>query len=110
MSLLDDARRLAETEPVNSRTRCHWCDEFTLTEPHAPGCPWLAMPKIVVVLEAAERFLAALPEWQGYPALRDHSDVGGFGFCPICGESDGHVEACAYRQFVAALWGVEAGA
>ena len=60
MSLLDAARRLAETDPaelVNSHSRCHWCEEFTSTEQHTPDCPWLAMPQIVAALEAAERVI-----------------------------------------------------
>ena len=62
MSLLDDARRLTETDPqpVNPLCRCHWCAEFTLTEPHAPDCPWLSMPKIAAALERLEAMQAAV--------------------------------------------------
>lgn len=72
---------------------------------HEADCSWPSMPKIVAALEAADAFLKALPEWRGKPELRDHDDVTGFGYCPICQESDGHLDTCEYQAFVAALKG-----
>lgn len=77
MSLLDDARRLAETDPaelVNSHSRCHWCEEFTSTEQHTLDCPWLAIPKIVAALETAERIVQQGPTNECY-----------YGKCRYCG-------------------------
>ena len=62
MNLLDDARRLLTHRPIlgGSRLRsapdgrCYYCGENWKQEPHAPGCPWLSLPKIVAVLEAAD--------------------------------------------------------
>ncbi len=112
MSLLDAARRLVELGPPKS---CEYnsfdgehvpimacCGASTLG-PHLPRCPWLSMPRIVAALEAADAFLMALPEWKDKPELRDHDDVTGFGYCPICYESDGHLDACEYQALVAAL-------
>lgn len=82
MSLLDDARRLSENDAyVYSEygDYCHFCNGKAWEEPpdgshhieHAPDCPWLAMPKIVAALEAADALIAAMAyppaaydEWQ----------------------------------------------
>jgi len=67
MNLMDDARRLAKNGFTPWEDSCHLtCDlcgaDFAEDGArHAPGCPWLSMPKIVAVLEAAERMVAA---WQ----------------------------------------------
>ena len=54
MSLLDDARRLAEKEPVRG-IDCLYCAAVMVDEyPHEPDCPWLSLPKIVAALEALE--------------------------------------------------------
>ena len=60
MSLLDDARRLAKNGFTPWEDSCHLtcelCGEDFAEEgaQHAPNCPWLSMPKIVAVLEAAD--------------------------------------------------------
>lgn len=70
MSLLDDARELAENCPIETdrggRGECHYCvdgnyeDGYLSGSPtlpdvlHKPDCPWLSMPKIVAALEAIE--------------------------------------------------------
>lgn len=68
MSLLDDARRLADKldrggdGPWTSEgraMRCLGCDVDLVTSSHASDCPWLSMSKIVAALEAAERFVNA---------------------------------------------------
>lgn len=49
MSLLDEARRINDlTANVHGRSLCLYCSDASLV------CPWLSMPKIVAVLEAAE--------------------------------------------------------
>lgn len=58
MSLLDDARRLADpyAVPEDGPGICWWCGEpaMWIGGGHAPDCPWLSMPRIVAALEAAE--------------------------------------------------------
>jgi hypothetical protein len=71
MSLLDDARRLLEDRPARGGSvlkshpqgRCYYCAGDGYGEPHAPDCPWLALPQIVAALEGRERALAALAAW-----------------------------------------------
>lgn len=60
MSAIEDARRLAGAEPVihnkmTSENECAMC--MGVSGDHVPECPWLAMPRIVAALEAAERHL-----------------------------------------------------
>lgn len=52
MGLLDDARQLTAVSPMNDGI-CVYCD----MSDHSPDCPWLALPRIVAALEAAERLL-----------------------------------------------------
>jgi hypothetical protein len=74
MSILDDARRLADMSPDGDDGRgdtvCVYCladhyirdgAAFTRADDvqHAPDCPWLSMPKIVEALKAAEAVLWA---------------------------------------------------
>jgi hypothetical protein len=75
MSLLDDAKRLGEIGTIhthyfygNDNEECiagcaAWKGE------HEPDCPVLALPRIVAVLEAAERVAMMYPE---YP---DEADI-----------------------------------
>lgn len=64
MSLLDAVRRLrpetytSETLDAGYQEVCVRCNH-RLDQGHAPDCPWLAMPRIVAALEAAERLSAA---------------------------------------------------
>lgn len=72
MSLLDDARRLVESNVAeNFDKECGFCgmspslhdvEGWTyradnLGALHYPECPWLAMPRIVAALEAADRLI-----------------------------------------------------
>ncbi len=97
MSLVDDARRLEEAEPVNPLTRCYWCEEFTLTEPHAPDCPWLSLPRILAALEAAER-VATVTTRQ-----RIMAGAGPTRRCFYCGDKYAHTQDCPWQTLVAAL-------
>jgi hypothetical protein len=96
MTPLEAARKILDEGPLLGQTSddyrswytcvfCvaeqEWADDF----PHKPDCPWLAMPKIVAALEAAEAVLhneMGSPEqddgtcWfcmQGSPQMRDLS-------------------------------------
>lgn len=63
MDLLDNARRIAATNPFSHHDGyCIYClpGTGTLTD-HGPGCPWLAMPVIIDVLERLMR-LCPTPE------------------------------------------------
>lgn len=57
MSLLDAARRLAVGRPYDAYggNHCVFCAGRDEVEGHYPHCPWLAMPKIINVIEIAER-------------------------------------------------------
>ena len=54
MSVLDDARRLVASgsAPVDDQGDCWFCQ--AMTRDHESDCPWLALPRIVAALEAAE--------------------------------------------------------
>lgn len=61
MTVLEAARRLRPG--LTCAENCFECDaSITVGELHAPDCPWLALPKIVAALEAAERSVRALDE------------------------------------------------
>lgn len=68
MSILDDARRLAATDPwyENERAGTSFCIACGMYESHADDCPWLALPRIVAALEAAERLAS-----NGWPGTGD---------------------------------------
>lgn len=53
MSVLEDARRLTSTDPAATTDWCPFCDGHQ----HTKVCPWLAMPRIVAALEAADAAL-----------------------------------------------------
>lgn len=62
MSVLDDARRLAEIDPWYEHERagtsfCIACGAYEdhTGRHHNPDCSWRALPGIVAALEAAER-------------------------------------------------------
>ncbi len=57
MSLLDDAKQIAEIENLDDQGYCMYCPTTAHRELHVPDCPWLAMPKIVAALEAADRLI-----------------------------------------------------
>jgi hypothetical protein len=68
VSLLDDARRLAERKPDGNigawAEMCIFCyGPLTGDEPHKPDCPWLSMPKIVAALDAVECAVEMLDAW-----------------------------------------------
>jgi hypothetical protein len=64
MAPLEAARCLAEgATPDNDDGFCVYCQrrivgtQWAKAVPHAPDCPWLALPAIVRALEAAERLV-----------------------------------------------------
>jgi hypothetical protein len=62
MSLVDDAKRLADTNPHEAGWQCPFCGmpngrHSGFGDRHHADCPWLAMPRIVAALEAAERVI-----------------------------------------------------
>lgn len=72
MSPLEAARQMLEKlgydgpqdryELPYTQSSCSLCDASTsefFNMPHEPACPWLAMPRIVAALEAAERVVQA---------------------------------------------------
>ena len=95
MSLLDDASRLASHElrdhdDVGGYGFCPLCDE---PEGHRSGCPWLAMPRIVAALEAAEAYIHTGPS--------EH-------WCPICLRAiryggEPHADGCEFAALASAL-------
>lgn len=89
MSLLEDARRLAEHEPIYNNGSYGYCGELARSGLHASDCPWLAMPRIVAALEAAERMQQAL--YGMYGELSQHLLDYGMGAephpeCRKCGQ------------------------
>lgn len=98
MSLLDDARRLAKIEnavAVDDGDAGHGkygcCGEADYRG-HLRDCPWLAMPRIVAALEAAEELLFYTIGW----SLRCV-------FCSACTEHGDHNQSCPWQALVAAL-------
>ena len=63
MRLLEDARRIVESDP-SIDDMCVYCHEnvglktLSACGEHAADCPWLAMPKIIAALEVAVDLLA----------------------------------------------------
>lgn len=66
MGLIEDARALAESDPTredssSSPGTCRYCGGetvgglLTMRVLHADTCPWLALPRIVAALEAAQQ-------------------------------------------------------
>jgi hypothetical protein len=102
MRILDSANQLLEDGAGNGDDFvCGYCGADTLPcEQHSPDCPWFSMPKIVAVLEAAQR-LAETSKRHGQS-----------GFCWGCGRLrsralvDGlseHKADCPWQALVAAL-------
>lgn len=60
MSPLDAAKALRDKGPLaiddEHPAWCVFCDAEP-PQPHVHGCPWLQMPAIIAVLEAAERVM-----------------------------------------------------
>ena len=123
MGLVEDARTLARRGFTPWEDSCHLTCELCGNDgagvegahPHDPTCPWLSMPRIVAVLEAAERMVAAadlvlvdtvqvLPSTQVVPE-------DGCRICHVVLEPNGeHDPACtvpwlrdAYQALVSAL-------
>lgn len=127
MTLVEDARKIAISEPLqfNDDSRAinclmcnsdHFRDGHREIDPdreidHAPDCSWLAMPKIVAALEAADRLVLLSPE--------DETLMVGVWDCHWCGgvlvnesgyrvvevEVAGHAPDCDWQALVAALKG-----
>ncbi len=68
MSLLDDARRLAQRVDPVVDDYCEACQQASPPRatgtpfPHASYCPWLSLPKIVAALEAAQEIIDMYPD------------------------------------------------
>jgi hypothetical protein len=86
VNLLDDTRRLRMAR--NEAEDCYECGHYgDIDDPHAADCPYLALPRIVAALEAAEALVEA--------ATTGPNPVGGEGPLPFR----------EWRAFVAALRG-----
>lgn len=105
MSLLDDARRIQEAGPPDYGDVCVIC-QAQLQKGHASDCPWLAMPKIINVIEAAGRVILDLPETSVFLGFGQNRH------CRFCGRTtylDGewrgtsHETECPWPALVAAL-------
>lgn len=59
MTLLDDAREIQRLGPPDYDGIDLCCQRVQASQDHAPHCPWLSLPRIVAVLEAAEE----IAEW-----------------------------------------------
>ena len=120
MSLLDAARKIQVAGPyLLEGSHCILCDAVIVgfahipATDHAPECPWLSFPKIVVVLEMIEQMLAELGDepiadaegnWRGFAhSLTD--------LCLLCGVSsygkNPHYAGCEWPRFVALMRGEE---
>ena len=61
VTLIEDARRLAEAQPHHGGFACPHCGmpdgcHSGFRDTHHDDCPWLSLPKIVRALELAERY------------------------------------------------------
>ena len=59
-TLLEAARWMAHNRPHEVGEACWYCNggwpaDFSAEDPPKVSCPWLALPRIVAALEAAER-------------------------------------------------------
>lgn len=76
MSLLDDAKRLADESPTvaieSGDWRCAFClvDSWSDQDHHASDCLWLAMPRIIAALEAADAFVNIALSGDRLPQVR----------------------------------------
>lgn len=107
MSPLDAARQLLDgVEPYREANRfsgergpTYWyCrGRAPMADGHMPGCPWLARPKLVAALEAAERVAAKEPIYgETWRSER----------CVYCdGPPGGHEEDCLWHRLQGALRG-----
>ena len=110
MSLLDDARRLAEGGPPTYEDMfCLLCDAQVVAfgvnpvypaGPHRIDCPWPAMPRIVAALEAAGRIANDSP-------LDSKVAQGGAEVeaCKFCYGEFAHEADCPWQALVAAMRG-----
>jgi hypothetical protein len=105
MSLLDDARRLAahdlrDHDDIGGYGFCPLCER---TEGHRPDCPWLRLPRIVAVVEAAERVVNAVDD---EPVTEVALDGQIYAICDKAAWPDGeHAADCAWQALKAALRG-----
>lgn len=120
MTLIEDARRLAATEPSmivskygDSFSQCFACRRMVDDgEPHTSDCPWLALPKIMAALEVAEQTLPAFLggfylDDDGNPTVWACENCGGTGRTRECVE---HGPKCRIGKMQAALRGEAATA
>ena len=99
MSLLDDARRLLA---LDSTTGCSACDGWGAT--HEPDCSWLALPRIVAALEAAERLVGVWREMHARTVRRSEAPWPAVATLPRAADL-GPDEQAARRALVDALSG-----
>jgi hypothetical protein len=99
MSLLDDARRLAE----GSGDPCGFCLGYEGSPGglHAPDCPMHAVPRIVAVLEAAESLIN-----EGITPTNYDDQHGAYcTFCSAPMPNMPHATDCPWQALVATLKG-----
>jgi hypothetical protein len=107
-SIVEMAKRLADDGFTPWEDFCHLTCELCWSDfaddgsaRHEDDCPWLAMPRIVAALEAAERIVAALDD--------DGPTDNGRGLvCRLCGialSRDYHDAGCPWMALVEALRG-----
>ena len=73
MSVLDDARRIAEAGAPEYGGDCVLCRQRIdgdAYEGHAPDCPWLSLPRIVAALEAERSVWTDLADFHPDQAAR----------------------------------------
>lgn len=98
MSLLDDAKRLAEQDAFYSDPCPDGCCSSAECvfgcqndgRKHGPDCPWLSLPRIVAALEASERLTELIPPMyaQHVEDVREKVDGSGtYSWCQSCDES-----------------------
>ncbi len=110
MSLVEDARILGGFGPYFKRgdeATCWYCRETVIAHElyHDPTCPWLALPRIVAALEAAERMVEQLDldgPWTSDPS-RSSSHLMVCRLCEVDLERGYHADTCVWKALVSAL-------
>lgn len=108
MSLIEDAKALVGMAPdPMGPYPCGVCGECPVTDfvdghmvrcriDHASTCPWLALPRIVAALEAAQALLAKSP-W--FLTIMP----GGDEYCQFCLADNSHEPGCEWVGLVEAM-------
>lgn len=108
MTLIEDARRLAQVDPwyENERAGTSFCIACGAYESHRDNCPWLALPRIVQALEAGGRLIALPCSVNGQEPFFA-TEVGGPLQHWFCGGQGQHKPDCPWQALVVALRGDE---